>query len=177
MTTSWTRTASCLALVSLFGASWPAGAAAPAGLGRIEGYVLAVDGRAAVGHTVHLIDERGRDLAQTKTSNEGVYRLRDLPAGAYSFGVESPEGQIAPVAAPPLRLGAGVLERRDIKLVEAAGADRERVGLENRSFGTWWAGLSPGTKAGAVLGTFVILGLALASLDDDEEEGSETDGD
>ena len=177
MTTSWTRTASCLALVSLLGAGWPAGAAAPPGLGRIEGYLLAIDGRAAAGHTVHLIDERGHDLAQSQTSTEGVYRLRDVPAGAYSLGVESPEGRVAPVAAPPLRLAAGALERRDIKLVEATGADRERVGLENRSFGTWWAGLSPGTKAGAVLGTFVILGLALASLDDDEEEGTEADGD
>lgn len=140
---------------------------AEAGGARLEGYLLGVDGRAASDHKVHLIDGEGHDVAQSSTSGEGVYRFHDLRAGEYSLGIESPEGRMAPVAAPPVRLGADELARRDIKLVASGEAERERVQRENYSFGVWWAGLSPAAKAGTVVGTFVILGVTVQALDDE----------
>ena len=139
---------------------------------RLEGYVLAVDGRAADGHRVHLIDDRGQDVAQVTTSDEGVYRFRDLPGGAYALGIESPEGRVAPVAAAPIRLGQDELARRDIKLVQADQDQRDTVGQENNSFGIFWAGLSPAAKAWSVIGVFVILGITIKALDDDDPKGT-----
>jgi hypothetical protein len=140
---------------------------AVAGGARLEGYLLGVDGRAASGYKVHLIDGEGQDVAQSSTSDEGVYRFRDLTVGAYSLGIESPEGRMAPVAAPPVRLSADELARRDIKLVESGDVERETVERENYSFGVWWAGLSPAAKAGSIVGTFVILGITIQALDDE----------
>ena len=139
---------------------------------RLEGYLLGVDGRAASGFKVHLIDGEGGDVAQSSTSDEGVYRFRDLPSGAYSLGIEDREGQMAPVSAPPVRLDEHELARRDIKLVQAGPLERERVGRENFSFGVFWAGLSPMAKAGSVIGTFVLLGFTIEALDDDSERVS-----
>jgi hypothetical protein len=157
-----------LMLVALVLSIAPASAAASGA--RLEGYLLGADGRAATGYRVHLIDGEGRDVHQSSTSDEGVYRFRDLASGAYSLGVESPDGRMAPVAAPPVRLDSDELARRDIKLVEASDAQREAVGLENHSFGVWWAGLSPMTKAWTVVGTFVVLGIAVQAMDDDSED-------
>jgi hypothetical protein len=134
---------------------------------RLEGYLLDVDGRAAPGFEIHLIDDEGQDVARAATSDEGLYRFRDLTSGSYSLGIEDPDGRIAPVAAPPVRLGSDELARRDIKLVQAGTAERERVGRENFSFGVFWAGLSPAAKAGSVIGTFVLLGLTIKALDDE----------
>jgi hypothetical protein len=147
-----------------------------AGGARLEGYLLGVDGRAAVGHRVHLVDDKGEDVAQSATTREGIYRFREMPAGEYSLGIENPDGAMAPVAAPPVRLGEDELVRRDIKLVEAGPEQQERVGRENYSFGTFWAGLSPGAKAWSVIGTFVVLGIAVTALDD-EDDGTEVDND
>ena len=145
---------------------------AQAGGARLEGYVVNPDGRGAPGFRVHLIDSLGLDVAQAGTSDKGVYRFRDLPAGAYSLGIESPEGKMAPVAAPPTRLGDNELARRDIKLVEANQAERDAVGKKNFSFGIFWAGLSPAAKAASVIGIVVVLGLTLAALDDDDSSAS-----
>jgi hypothetical protein len=142
---------------------------AHAGGARLEGYLLGVDGRAASGYRIHLIDDEGQDFAQSLTSDEGVYSFRDVTAGAYSLGIESPEGRVAPVAAPPVRLDAGELARRDIKLLASGDAEREAVERENYSFGVWWAGLSPAAKAGSVVGVFVILGVTVQALDDEDQ--------
>jgi hypothetical protein len=139
-----------------------------AGGARLEGYVVDVDGRGASGFRVHLIDAEGADVAQAGSSSEGIYRFRELPPGAYSLGIESPEGRMAPVVAPPVELAADELARRDIKLLEADPAAREAVGRENFSFGMWWAGLSPATKAWSIIGTVVILGLTITALDDED---------
>jgi len=136
---------------------------------RLEGYLLDVDGRAASGFKVHLIDGRGGDVAEASTTGEGVYRFRDLPSGSYSLGIEDREGRMAPVSAPPVRLDDDELARRDVKLVQAGQLERERVGRENFSFGVFWAGLSPVAKAGSVIGTFVLLGFTIKALDDDAE--------
>ena len=142
-----------------------------AGGARLEGYLVNVDGRGAPGFRVHLIDAAGADVAQAPSSTEGVYRFRDLSPGSYSLGIENPQGLMAPVAAPPVDLSADELARRDIKLVEAGPGVRETVGQENFSFGMWWAGLSPASKAWAIIGTVVILGLTITALDD-EDSGS-----
>jgi hypothetical protein len=143
-----------------------------AGGARLEGYVLGVDGRAATGYRIHLVDDEGRDVAQAATTDEGIYRFRDLSSGAYSVGIESPEGRMSPVAAPPIRLAADELARRDIKLVEADEAQRAAVSQDNNSFGVFWAGLSPLAKAGTVIGVFIILGVTIKALDDDEKRGT-----
>jgi hypothetical protein len=142
---------------------------------RLEGYLLGVDGRAASGFKVHLIDGEGADVAQASTSDEGLYRFRDLSSGSYSLGIEDREGQMAPVSAPPVRLDDDELARRDIKLLQAGQLERDRVGRENFSFGVFWAGLSPVAKAGSVIGTFVLVGLTIEALDD-EADGAEPDG-
>jgi hypothetical protein len=165
-----TKTVARLILAALVLALAPV--QAEAGGGRLEGYLLGVDGRAASDHRVHLIDGDGLGVAQTSTSDDGVYRFRDLKAGEYSLGIESPDGQMAPVAAPPVRLGTDELARRDIKLIASGQAERDAVGRENYSFGVWWAGLSPAAKAGSIIGTFVILGVTVKALDDDEEGGT-----
>jgi len=134
---------------------------------RLEGLVLDLDGRAATDHVVHLIDLEGRDVAQSSTSDDGVYRFRDLASGEYSLGIEHGEGRVAPVAAPPVRLGHDQLARRDIKLIRATGEEQADVGKKNRSFGVFWASLSPVAKAGMLLGTVVVLGVTVQALDDE----------
>lgn len=160
-----------LVVASLVAASVPAPVAA--GGARLEGYLLDVDARAATGYRVHLIDAEGRKVANSPTTEAGVYRFRDLAAGSYSLGVENAEGQLAPVAAPPLRIGADELARRDIKLVAAGEAERDAVVDANTSLGVMWAGLSPWARAWVVIGTFVVLGITVKALDDGERRGTE----
>ncbi len=148
---------------------------ANAGGARLEGFLIDVDGRAASGFRVHLIDSRGEDVAQATTSDRGIYAFQELPAGTYSLGIENTEGQIARVAAPALRLGSDELARRDIKLMraddDAAGDTADQTA---KGFGICWAGLPPAVRAGSVVGVFVILGLTLSALDD-ESNATRTD--
>jgi hypothetical protein len=174
MTTMRCKLVARLMLAALVLTLAPAGA--DAGGARLEGYLLDLDGRAARGYTVHLIDVGGVEFARSSTSDRGVYRFRELPAGEYALGVGNPEGQVAPVAAPPVRVAGDELARRDIKLVEAGDPERQAVGVENRSFGVFWAGLSPSAKAWTVVGTVVILGITVQALDD-EDDGSPVQND
>jgi len=162
-----------LVALALTPALAPVSAQAPAGA-RLEGFVLGVDGRAAPGYRVHLIDATGRDVAQAATGGDGVYRFRDLASGAYSLGIENTEGQIAPVAAPPVRLGRDELARRDVKMVDADPARRDSASRENASFGVFWAGLSPGAKAWSVIGVFVLVGITIKALDDGETRSTQS---
>ena len=135
---------------------------------RLEGFLIDVDGRAAAGFRVHLIDSRGEDMAQATTSDRGIYAFRELPAGSYSLGIENTEGRIARVAAPALRLGADELARRDIKLMHADDAAAgDAADRDDGGFAIYWAGLPPAVRVGSVLGFFVILGLTLSALDDE----------
>ncbi len=143
---------------------------ANSGGARLEGFLIDVDGRAASGFRVHLIDSRGEDVAQATSSDQGIYAFRELPAGTYSLGIENTEGQIARVAAPVLRLGSDELARRDIKLllIEADNAAAGDTATRTAGgFGVYWAGLPPAARAGSVVGFFVILGLTLSALDDE----------
>ena len=94
---------------------------------RLEGLVLGVDGRAASGLTLHLIDEQGRGAGESRTSDEGVYSFTDLPSGSYSLAVEDTAGRVAIVDAPPMRLGERTLARRDVRLMEADPASRQAM--------------------------------------------------
>ena len=146
---------------------------ADAGGARLEGFLIDVDGRAASGFRVHLIDATGEDVVQATTSDRGIYAFRDLPAGSYELGIENTEGLIARVAAPALRLGADDLARRDIKLMQAGDAPDGPEGPAGGTtdaaggFGVFWAGLHPAVRAGSVVGVFVILGLTLSAVDDE----------
>lgn len=135
---------------------------------RLEGYLLDVDGRAAKGYQVHLIDGGGNDVARSPASDEGVYSFKDLSAGSYSMGIEDTRGRMAPVAAPPVVLQDGGLARRDIKLVSSENPQDARIGQQNQSLGLFWAGLSPAAKAWSVVGMVVVLGVAIQALDDED---------
>ncbi len=149
---------------------------ANAGGARLEGFLIDVDGRAASGFRVHLIDSRGEDVAQATASDRGIYAFQELPAGTYSLGIENTEGRIARVAAPALRLGPNELARRDIKLLKQAdnAAAGDPASDSDDGFGIYWAGLPPALRAGSVVCIFVILGLTLSALDD-ESNATTTD--
>ena len=140
---------------------------ASAGGARLEGFLIDVDGRAAAGFRVHLIDSLGDDVAQATTSGRGIYAFQQLPAGTYSLGIENIEGRIARVAAPGLRLGTDELARRDIKLMQANAAADTGTTAAPEGFLVYWAGLPPAVRASSVVGVFVILGLTLSKLDDE----------
>ena len=142
---------------------------AGSGGARLEGFLIDIDGRAAAGFRVHLIDSAGADIAQATTSDRGVYSFRELRPGRYSLGIENDQGQMSPVAAAPVRLTPDQLARRDIKLVRADENQNggEGVDAAGKGFGVYWAGLPTGVRAASVFGIFVILGLTLSALDDE----------
>ena len=135
---------------------------------RLEGLLLGVDGRPAAEMRVHLIDDQGRDLSQVATSDDGLYSFKDLPAGEYSLGIESAEGQMAPVAAPPVRLGQGELARRDLKLMESDPATVNAATGANYGMGTWWASLTPAAKAWTVVALVAVVAITWAAFDEDD---------
>ena len=139
-------------LAALVLALLPAPAWSDAPGARLEGLLLDTDGRAATGYRVHLIDSNGQDVAQAGTSPGGLYSFRDLPSGHYSLGIESPEGLMAPVAAPPVHLTRNALARRDVKLVQGTAEQQAAIGQQNYSIGLWLAGLTKLQKAGVAFG-------------------------
>ncbi len=160
------RVAVCAVLTLLLGLPQAPLLAGPGGA-RLEGFLIDVDGRAASGFRVHLIDSAGADIAQATTSDRGVYSFRELRPGRYSLGIENHEGKMSPVAAAPVRLTPDQLARRDIKLVRADENEDEGVDAAGKGFGIYWAGLPTGVRAASVFGIFVILGLTLSALDDE----------
>lgn len=161
-----------LSVALLLWTAVPSAAQAPSS--RLEGYLLDVDGKAAAGYHVHLIDADGKGVARTEASAQGVYSFRGLVAGSYAMGIEDTAGRMAPVAAPPVALEAGGLARRDIKLIASEDPRHAKAGMQNQSLGLFWAGLSPAAKAWSVIGIAVVLGVAIQALDD-EASGSQSD--
>jgi hypothetical protein len=158
-----------LTMVALLVGSIPSIVGAEPGGARIEGLLIDVEGRAASGYTVHLIDEQGSDVAAASASDSGVYSLRNLPEGEYSIGIESPDGRMAPVASSTVRVSGNQLARRDIKLMQASADARQSAVGENYSIGMWWAGLSPQAKVWTVVGAVVVLGITIAAIDDEDD--------
>jgi len=138
----------------------------------LEGLVVAEDGRAASGYTIHLIADGGTGVAVAATDAGGLYSFRDLSAGSYALGVEHPQGGVAPVVGPPVRLAPGQLARRDLKLLSASNQQAQQAIQGNASLGTWWAGLTSAAKAWSVVAVVVVLGITFAALDDDEQPAS-----
>lgn len=150
----------------------PMGAFASQPGAQLEGLIIGTDGKAAVGSTIHLVDRDG-EVRQAQTDENGVYSFGDLPAGAYAVGIELPDGTVAPIASPPVRMKAGELARRDVKLLEADPSAVEQAAAANYSFGTWWAGLSGGAKAGVIIG-FVLVGYGLVEAFSDDNDDTDT---
>ena len=94
------RLAASLTILAMLVWMVPAPVLASGGSARLEGLLTGMDGRPADSMTVHLIDQRGQDVARVATTDEGLYSFKDLPAGEYSLGIESAEGKMTPVAAP-----------------------------------------------------------------------------
>ena len=127
--------------------------------GRLEGLVMDLDGRAATSHRVHLIGAAGQDLGQSAVGEDGLYSFTGLPAGQYSLGIEMPDGSLAPVAAPPVRLAQDELARRDLKLVHS-DADLVNGALQaNYGLGEWWASLSKPGKTWTIIA--IVIGAVL----------------
>lgn len=134
---------------------------------RLEGRVLGFDGLSVTGYSVHLIDETGMDSARAEVDADGVYRMREVPAGRYDLALETPEGRFARVEASPVRVRSGHLVRRDLVLVENDPAHPMDVAL-SASFGAWWAGLDKPAKVWTVVAVVMVLGITAEALSSDE---------
>lgn len=135
---------------------------------RLEGQVVGLDGQLADGFQVHLIDEDGAEVATAETDDRGVYSFDRVEAGRYGLGVGNPEGQLAPVAGPPIDLQGGQLARRDLKLLQTSEPRRQDLAGVNPSVGTWWAGLSTPAKAWTVVAIVVAAWFTYEALKSDE---------
>jgi hypothetical protein len=168
------RIALCATLaLAVSGATMAPPAVAGSGGGRLEGLLVGVDGRAASGYTLHLIDGDGRDVGRSRTSDEGIYSFPELPSGDYALGVESPDGRVAVVDAPPVRVGRSSLARRDVRLTQADAADRSAALKSNPSLGLWWAGLSPTARAWSVVGMAFFTVITISAFRRDDDSGEE----
>jgi len=156
-----------MALVALTFAATPARARSGAVL---EGRLMAVDGRAAEGFRLQLIDEHGEEIAGAPVDSEGQYAFADLSEGSYALGVVTPEGRRAPVASPAVRLAAGQRLRHDVKLVTATAEGQELAAGTNYGCGLWWASLSRASKAWVLLSGLAIVGITVAAVGSDDDE-------
>jgi hypothetical protein len=129
----------------------PAASLAAPGGARLEGLLLDVDGRAADGYSVLLIDDHGQEADRSVASNEGLYSFDGLSQGSYSLAVEDLDGLKAPVVAPPVQLGSQQLARRDLKMVNSDPLATGQALKANYNLNTWWAGLSSTGKASAMV--------------------------
>jgi hypothetical protein len=136
---------------------------------RLEGIVLGTDGRAAAGLTMHLVDGAGHEVGRCTTSAEGLYAFDELPAGDYSLAAADAAGRVAPVAAPPVRLGPRSLGRRDVRLMHGDESERQAALAANPSLGLWWAGMSPAARAWTVVGLVIFVALTVAALDNGDD--------
>ncbi|MCH7780052.1 MAG: carboxypeptidase regulatory-like domain-containing protein [Acidobacteria bacterium] len=140
---------------------------------RLEGLVMGFDGRPAAGFRVHLIDDSGSDRAQADVDAAGSYTLAGVQPGRYVLALEMPDGRFAAVDAPPLRIRAGHLVRRDLKLIERDPADPAGLAQRAYGFGTWWAGLETRSKVWTVVAIVVIAGITAEALSSDEALASQ----
>jgi hypothetical protein len=144
--------------------------AAPAGLSaRLEGLVLGIDGRPAAGYRVHLVGSEGDGVAHASVDASGSYSFAEVGPGEYALGVETPAGEVALVAAAPVRLGANELARRDIKLVQSDPRTVNGLLAANPSLGAWWGERTTAAKIWTIVGLVAVGGVTFAALDDEED--------
>jgi len=136
----------------------------------LEGLVIDADGRPSSGVTVYLFDDQGQTRAEATAADDGIYSMRDVPAGAYGMAVQTADGSIAPVASPPIRLTGGELARRDLKLVQADEASVDQALTANYGFGSWFNGLGGGGKAGVIIGFVAFAGLLYKAFESDDDQ-------
>jgi len=165
----WRSLTATLALAVLVTSGPPVAAGSSVPGARLEGLLLGVDGRPADGYAVHLIDSDGVDVGRAVADEDGVYSFADLEAGRYSLGIEGPQGRMAPVAAPPMRLRGGQLARRDVKMVETGPEGVQGATGANYGLGMWWAGLSSPAKGWTIVGLVAIAAITVAALTDDDD--------
>jgi hypothetical protein len=168
MTTTIRTWTTRLAIVAVLLYGMPLSMLAADASARLEGLVIGPDGRRAQGATVYLFDGEGVTKASAVADADGVYSLRDVPAGRYGMGVETTTGVVAPVASPPIDLGRGQLARRDLKLVQADESTVDQALTANYGFGSWFGSLGAGGKAGVIVG-FVALAYLIYEAFDDED--------
>ncbi len=137
--------------------------------GRIEGFVLGLDGRPAADYRVHLIERTGAEAALAITDSRGQYSVREVPAGEYALALESQDGQVAPVLTP-VRLAAGELRRYDLRLLQAEPEEVEEAAESTGGLGAWWAGLSTAAKVWIIVGSVAVVGVTYAAVTDDDNE-------
>jgi len=142
---------------------------------RLEGLLLDVQGRPASGYGVLLIDDQGREVQRSPIDPQGLYSFRGMTSGAYSLGIETPEGQKAPVATPPIRVDDGQLARRDLQISETDPRATGQVVQGNYGLGMWWAGLSTAGRAWTIVALTTFFVVTVAIIADDDEETQETD--
>jgi len=159
-----------LTVVALVCAAGPGPLVAGTGSARLEGLVIGAQGKPAAGAKVYLFDDDGATRAQAVSAQDGVYSMRDVPAGRYGMSVRTPEGIVAPVSSAPIRLADGQLVRRDLKLVEANDAAVDRALTANYGFGSWFKGLSGPEKAGVIVGFVAVAALIYSAFSDNTEE-------
>ena len=157
-----------LTIVALLFCAAPMSLLAGEGGARLEGLVIGAEGKPAPGATVYLFDDQGVTRAQAVSAEDGMYSLRDLPAGRYGMSVQTAEGVVAPVSSAPIRLAGGQLARRDLKLVEADAATVDQALTANYGFGSWFKGLTGAEKAGVIVGFVAVGALIYAAFDDDD---------
>ena len=162
-----------LTIMALMFCIAPASVLAGEGGARLEGLVIGAEGRPAPGATVYLFDDNGVTRAQAVSAEDGIYSLRDVPAGQYGMSVRTAEGVVAPVSSAPIRLEHGQLARRDLKLVEADAATVDQALTANYGFGSWFGGLTGAEKAGVIVG-FVALGALVYAVFQDDNNPTET---
>jgi hypothetical protein len=149
------------------------GGSAPQSTSRLEGLVLDIDGRPAAGWGIHLIDEEGHAVARADTDSGGFYSFREVESGRYALGIESPEGLMSPVDAPPVLVRDRELSRRDLKLMSAEEGEAGQTAHGNYGLGHWWAGLTPAAKAWTIVAIVVVAGVTVALLADDTPQASD----
>jgi len=142
---------------------------------RLEGLLLDVQGRPATGYGVILIDDVGQEVQRSPIDEHGLYSFREITAGGYSLGVETPQGQKAPVATPPINVADGQLARRDLQISESDPRGTGSIAQGNYGLGMWWASISPAGKAWTIvaLTTFFVVTVAILADSDDEIKGTD----
>jgi len=143
--------------------------------GTIEGRLLDVDSRPAAGHLLLLLDPNGVARSRAWTDGQGWFTATGVPCGSYALAVRLPDGTLAPLAGPPLRLVDGARQRCDLKLLRADPAAIDRSPAVRYGFGDWWSGLPGGMKAVFVVGVVAAVAIGVSAFDSGEKPASPTE--
>jgi len=169
MRTVASRAVAALLILALQLTYGPALVAAP--MASLSGRVLSADSQKPLaGALVHVGDPRtGAIRSSQPTAADGSFSVSGLPAASYQLAIQSGAGMyIVPSAVP---LGAG--ESRNVQLAvqaqTSAPSPQEANEGKKKDMGFW---NNPLTATLVVLGAAVLVGWAVDSMTDDDEDGS-----